>query len=83
MQWHLKSLIGQYNSAHPDDQLTYRRIAEETGLSLSSISQIANNNTTHADFSTMETLLRYFSKKMERQVGVEELVVYTLPDEKE
>lgn len=74
MQWHLKELIGRYESKNPDDPLTYRRIEAETGIGKTVITKVATNKAARLDLKTVNTLLNYFSKKLKEDLTIDDLL---------
>lgn len=82
MQWHLKELIGRYESRNPGDPLTYRRMQDETGISTTAIHRIAANKATRADLETVDTLLTYFEKKLGERLELTDLLQRVRPGEK-
>lgn len=76
MRWHLKELIGRYESK-TGASLPYRRIEEEAGLSKTIISRIATNTASRADLETMDKLISYFEKLLGEELTTDDLLTYT------
>lgn len=76
MRWHLKELIGKYESK-TGARLTYRRIEKETGLSKSLLSHIATNKATRADLKTIEIILGYFEGLLGAELSTGDLLTYS------
>lgn len=74
MQWHLKELIGRYESRNPKDSLSYRRIETETGIGKTVITKIATNKAARLDLATLNTLLNYFSKKLNEELTIDDML---------
>ena len=54
IRWQLRSLIGEYEDAHPNEKLTYERLEKETGLSKTILNRIGKNNAQRADIGTLD-----------------------------
>jgi transcriptional regulator with XRE-family HTH domain len=80
MNWHLKELIGRYES-ESGSPLTYREISEETGISTNTITLIARNKSRRADLDTINTLLEYFSRKLDTKLQTGDLLRFNLSGE--
>lgn len=74
MKWHLKELIGRYESQNPNDSLSYRRIEAETGIGKTVITKIATNKAARLDLTTINTLLNYFSRKLGEELTVDDML---------
>ena len=74
MKWHLKELIGRYESRNPNDSLSYRRIEAETGIGKTVITKIATNKAARLDLATVNTLLNYFSQKLGEELTVDDML---------
>lgn len=74
MKWHLKELIGRYESQNPNDSLSYRRIESDTGIGKTVITKIATNKAARLDLATMNTLLNYFSQKLGEELTVDDML---------
>lgn len=75
MRWHLKELIGRYES-QTGHNLPYRRIEEEAGLSKTIISRIATNSASRADLETINKLLAYFEDLLGEKLTTNDLLTY-------
>lgn len=74
MQWRLKSLISAYEEKYPRSRLTYERISTDTGISKAVITNIAINRSGRADLSTVNTLLEYFTKMLDKPLVTGDLL---------
>lgn len=74
MRWHLKELIGRYESQNPNDSLSYRRIEADTGIGKTVITKIATNKAARLDLATINTLLNYFSQKLGEELTVDDML---------
>ena len=75
MRWRLNELLGLYESK-TGERLTYKVIVEGTGLSKTTLSQIATNQATRADLETISVLLAYFSEKLGEELNTNDLLVH-------
>lgn len=75
-RWQLRTLIGEYEDRHPGERLSYQRIKEETGLSITLLNRIGTNAATRADLTTIGTLVAYFSEKLGRKLNTNDLLKY-------
>ena len=73
MKWHLKELIGRYESKS-GQRLNYRDMASSLGLSTNMITQIATNKARRADLVTVDKLLGYFSGLLGENLAVDDLL---------
>jgi DNA-binding Xre family transcriptional regulator len=73
LRWEISRLAGAYQ-VKTGESLTYRDISEATGLAESTLSRLGNGHTTRIDFETVETLLAYFSEKLDRQLNTNDLL---------
>lgn len=72
MKWRLAILQGEYGEKY-SKRLTYRKIAEDTGLSKTTVSDIALGKIKRPDADTMNALLSYLSEKLERPLTTDDL----------
>lgn len=79
MQWRLKELIGRYESDKPGENLSYRHISSETGVSVAAIHRIATNKATRADLDTIDTLLTYLEGKFGERLELTDLLQRVRP----
>ena len=75
MKWKLKELQGEYQS-RTGARLTYEDITRETGISSSTLSEIATGRQRRADLGTIERLLNMFADKLGRPVTTVDLLEY-------
>lgn len=73
MQWHLRTLIGEWESLN-GKTLSYRSLSERTKLSKTALQRIGTNAATRADIHTIETLLDFFEKELNRDLIVDDLL---------
>ena len=73
MKWHLKELIGRYESKS-GQRLNYRGRGASLGLSTNTITQIATNKARRADLVTVDKLLGYFSGLLGENLAVDDLL---------
>lgn len=73
MKWHLKELIGRYES-RTGQRLSYRNMAATLGISTNTITQIATNQARRADLNTVDKLLSYFSGLLGENLAVDDLL---------
>ena len=73
IRWHLKELIGKYES-ESRKSISYREISKETGVAISSISDIATGKSTRVDLQTLDSLVRYFSGLFKREISICDLL---------
>ena len=76
MEWRLANLQGEYKQK-TGKTLSIRKIAADTGLSKTTISEIATGNKQRPDEKTMELLLAYLSKILERPLQTDDLWRFT------
>lgn len=76
MQWHLKELIGRYESKNPGVTLSYRHIQGKTGISTAAIHRIAANKASRVDLDTLNTLLNYFGDLLNEKLDIPDLLRY-------
>jgi DNA-binding Xre family transcriptional regulator len=75
MKWRLKELQGEYLSKQ-GVPLTYEQITADTGLSSNTLSTIATKKAQRADLGTLDTLLSYFERQLNRALTTGELLEY-------
>lgn len=80
MMWKLNALLGQCKDA--GEAISYRDLSTATGISTSTIYQIAQNQSTRADLKTVEAMLSFFSEKLGRVLQTGDLLHYE-PDQRE
>lgn len=73
MKWHLKELIGKYESKS-GQRLNYRDMAATLGISTNTITQIATNKARRADLATVDKLLGFFSGLLGEELAVDDLL---------
>jgi transcriptional regulator with XRE-family HTH domain len=59
VQFRLKELIAT-RQRRTGNKVTYRKLAEETGLSKTTIARVANNQVTVVGLNTIEQLCKFF-----------------------
>lgn len=72
MQWRLTNLQGEYRQRFGKN-LTIRQMAEDTGFSKTTIADLSAGNTSRPDEKTMNVMLNYLSKKLERPLTTDDL----------
>lgn len=75
MEWRLSNLQGEYK-VKTGKTLTIRRIAADTGLSKTTINDLAMGKIHRPDEKTMVALLAYFSKLLGRNLQTHDLWPY-------
>ncbi len=75
MEWRLANLQGEYKKK-TGKTLSIRKIAADTGLSKTTVSEIAAGDRQRPDNKTMELLLTYLSKMLERPLQTDDLWRY-------
>lgn len=81
MEWRLANLQGEYKQKMKKD-LSYRIIAEGAGLSKTTVAAIANGQIRRPDEDTMNALLAYLSRMLNRSLTTDDLWHY-VPDQVE
>lgn len=74
--WQLDVLKQRYEDMS-GEALTYRQIADGSGISKSTVWKILNNQSQVADFGVMSKLLAFFSDKLGKQLELEDILEYT------
>lgn len=75
MKWRLNELMGEYQTA-TGNKITQREIAQATGLSTTTLSMISQNKTERADLDTLNTLIRYFARTLNRPVNTSDILQF-------
>jgi transcriptional regulator with XRE-family HTH domain len=73
VRWKLRELIAEYQAA-TGDMLRQEDIANATGLSQNTLSLIATNKARRADLATIDSLLRFLSPLLKRELIVSDLL---------
>ena len=73
MKWQLNQLIGRCKDETPQG-VTYRGISEATGLSTSTLTEIASNRASRADLNTIDALLGFFSEALGEDLSTSDLL---------
>lgn len=72
MTWKLNALLGQCkDKGRP---VTYRDLSTATGLSTSTIYNIAQNEAKRADLETIEAMLKFFSERLGQRLAVDDVL---------
>lgn len=77
--WQLRTLIGQYED-RTKNKLTYRKLADETGLSKTLLNKIGRGTATRADLKTINTLLNFFRSHLGDEIGIDDILKYESAD---
>lgn len=72
MEWRLANLQGEYKQK-TGKTLSIRKIALDTGLSKTTIADLANGKIQRPDEKTVSTLLVYLSRMLERELTTDDL----------
>jgi DNA-binding Xre family transcriptional regulator len=74
IKWRLFDLIGRV-MVEKGERVSYRQIADATGLSKSTVALIATGKATRTDLQTIGVLLRFFSNRLGFQVTPNDLLM--------
>lgn len=72
MMWKLNALLGECKDK--GEAISYRDLSTTTGISTSTIYQIAQNQSTRADLKTIDAMLNFFSRKLGRELQTDDLL---------
>ena len=75
VRWRLNSLLAELKDVAPNEA-AYRSISAATGISTSTLTSIARNESRRADFDTIDALLVFFSGKLGRRLVTQDLVEF-------
>ncbi len=75
MKWNLTEIIGRYQ-AHTGKRITYHELYDQTGVSPSILSGLAQGKTQRLDLSTMQRLLDFFSDALGEPLTSNDLLEY-------
>lgn len=78
MEWRLANLQGEYKQK-TGKNLSYRMIAEGTGLSKTTVMGVANGNVQRPDLGTLNALITFMSNALGRPLTTDDLLRY-IPD---
>ena len=73
MEWRLMNLMGEYQQK-TKQRLSYRTIAEDTGLSKTTIASMANGKIQRPDLETLNAVLTYMTNKLGRALTTDDLL---------
>lgn len=73
MRWRLAVLLGEYQE-QTGHRLSYRALGQAAGLSKTTIAAMANNDMKRADLDTMDAILNYMSKQLDRKLTTDDLL---------
>lgn len=73
MEWRLLNLIGEHQQK-TQERLSYRKIAEETGLSKTTVASMASGKIQRPDLETLDAMLSYLSGKLDRKLTTDDLL---------
>lgn len=73
IRWQLKELLGRYTATTGND-LSYRAITEEIGLSKTTLSAIARGEASRVDLETADKLLSLMSRKLGETLTTQDLI---------
>lgn len=72
-KWRLKELMAQFQ-LKTGESLTYIQISQETGISISTLSDIGTRKAKRAEIETIDKLLDFFSIKLGKELEVTDLL---------
>ena len=75
MRWRLRELMGRSSDLR-GKKITYDVIFAETGLSKTVLTRIGSNKAKRAELGTIEILLDYFSRILDEELRIEDLLIY-------
>lgn len=75
IEWRLNHLLGEYHHRF-GKRLTFKQIAQDTGLSKNTISDIAKGKVKRPDENTVKVLLDYLSVHLQRPLTINDIWYY-------
>lgn len=73
MEWRLSNLLGEYQQK-TGERLTYRAIAEATGISKTTVTAMATGSSKRTDLETLDAVLTFLRAKLDRPLTTDDLL---------
>lgn len=73
--WKVDELIKRYEEMS-GETLTYRKIADGSGISKSTVWKVLSGQSQSADFAVTSKLLAFFSDKLGQELGLTDILRY-------
>lgn len=74
MRWKLGELMSRCKAQ--GKPITYRELSQASGVSTNTIYMLVNGKASRLDLQSMERLLAYFSRELDRPLTTEDLLEY-------
>ena len=75
MEWKLRKLMDEV-TWQTGTRCTYDRLREATGISVTALHKMANDESKRLDVATMDTLLKYFREELGRELTTQDLLEF-------